>query len=427
MGTSRRWVLAILALALAVRLLAVAVTPEFVPVTDAADYDRHGVAIAQQGDYPPSILAPGGGPSAFRPPAYPISLGVVYAAVGTGNEKLRWTAGRVVEALLGVLIVGLIMLLAARFWDRRTALLAGLIAALYPPLVLVGTSLMVEPLYIALMLGALLCALAHRGEPQRWRWPLLAGALTGVAMLTRSNGAVLLPPLMWLVWTHRPRWSWQALRVPLALAATAVLVLVPWTVRNAVVLDAFVPITTQGGYALAGTFNEDARTDTVERFEALWRPASVVSTLRDIHQDRTLQEPEYSAALTERGREFIGEHPAYVLRVMWRNTERMLNLDGAEFDRWMAPYQGYPVRLAVWSVYAFWALGLVALIGAFAPSARRAPLAVWAVPVLMFFSALWVIGLTRYRVPADPFLIVLAAPVLLAVWDRTRAALASRR
>ena len=53
------------------------------------------------------------------------------------------------------------------------------------------------------------------------------------------------------------------------LVAVALLVVAPWTIRNAVELRAFVPVTTQFGSALAGTYNDEARTDREN--PASWR------------------------------------------------------------------------------------------------------------------------------------------------------------
>ena len=56
------------------------------------------------------------------------------------------------------------------------AVVAGAIAAVYPPLVLAGSSLLSESLFIPLVLGALLAALVHRDSEHRWRWLVLSGA-----------------------------------------------------------------------------------------------------------------------------------------------------------------------------------------------------------------------------------------------------------
>ena len=210
-----------LAVALLARLLVIVATPHFRPTNDAADYDRHAVSLAVHGTYPPSGF---GGPSAFRPPAYPYLLAGVYKLVGTRSASTRWEAGRIADALLGVVVVALVALIARRLWGPAVALGAGALAAVFPPLLLVGSSLMSESLYIPLVLGAVLAALAARGSEHRWRYALLTGLLVGLAALTRANGLFVLVPIAFLAWApvaggragavsagrrHARRWSWS--------------------------------------------------------------------------------------------------------------------------------------------------------------------------------------------------------------------------
>ena len=168
-----------------------------------------------------------------------------------------------------MLIVGLTGLVALQLWGRRVALLAMAGAAVYIPLILVGAAVMSEPLFAALLLGALAAAIQHRRSTHRWRWVLLAGFLGGLTILTRANALVLLLPLGLAVWTVRPRFSPRALAAPAVLVVLALLTVSPWTIRNAVVFDRFIPVSTQLGSALAGTYNDQARLD--KENPASWR------------------------------------------------------------------------------------------------------------------------------------------------------------
>src|SRR5206468_9363115 len=94
-------------------------------------------------------------PSAYRPPGYPYLLALVYRIRGDSVG-----AGQVLSALLGTLAVMLLMLLAERLWDRRVAVAAGLIAAVYLPLIAVqARALLSESLFVPAMLAALLLTL----------------------------------------------------------------------------------------------------------------------------------------------------------------------------------------------------------------------------------------------------------------------------
>lgn len=411
---ARRGLWAVGILALVLRLVVIA-TSAYVPRSDAADYDRIAVALVRQHSFPPSLLAPGGGPSAFRSPMFPLALAGVDTLAGVDSPDARWQAGRIAEALLGVLTVALVYLIAARLAGPGLGLLAGTLAAAWPPLLLVGSSLMSEPLFIALVLATTWAALRSRASEHRYRWVGLAGVLLGLAALTRGNGIVLLVPLAFLVWSERPRRSWRSWRSPALVVAAAVLTLVPWALRNAQTVRAFVPISTETGYALAGTYNAYAqqRTD----FPAMWLPP-VLAQQQALAQHPGLNEAEISTTLTSTALSYLGRHSTYLLKVAYWNGLRVADLSGERVERWAAQYEGYPRFLLDLSFYSFWVLGLLALVGAATRAARRLPLALWGVPLAILLPALFVQGLIRYRSPADPFLLILAAFALQAAWRR---------
>lgn len=398
-------------LALAVRLALVAATPHFVPVTDAADFQSIAATLARTGSFPPSAVVHGG-PTALRPPLFPAVLAGVYRLVGDSPQ-----AGRVLEALLGACAVWLVGLIASRLWSARVGLVAAAIAAVFPPLVLVGSSLLSEPLFIALVLGAVWAALVFRAGG-RFRWAASAGALVGLASLTRGNGFLLVVPVGLLTF-HRPRRSWNAFRAPALVVTAAVLVLVPWTVRNLSAFHRFVPLTTEAGYGLAGTYNAASQRDP--RLTAMYRPP--VAQLRaELARDPGANEAQASQALLDEGLAYIRRHPASLPRTLYWNALRLANLTGAPIERGFARPEGYPVWLAVLSVYAFWLLLALAAAGALLRATREAPLALWGCPLLIVASAAALLGLTRYRSPADPFLIMPAALAVLAGWDLVRTA-----
>jgi 4-amino-4-deoxy-L-arabinose transferase-like glycosyltransferase len=409
------WLGVILGVALVIRIVVVLGTPHYVPQSDAADYDRIAVSLARHNQFPSSVLTPDGGPTAYRAPLFPIALAVVYKLVGVGSAATRWEAGRIFEAVLGTIIVALTALVALRLWGRREALLSGAIAAVYPPLIIVGSSLMTEPLFVALVLAAVLTALVHRDSTRRWRWLIATGVLVALAGLTHGNGILLLAPIVFLVWSDRPRLAWRSLRAPIAVVAAAVITLVPWTVRNANVFHTFVPITTESGYLLAGVYDRSTAHET--RYPALWEPP-FAGEARVLARHADLNEAQISSRLNTVAIDYLDAHPAYVLKVLYWNTLRLLDLTGAGVERWAASFEGYPPGLVDVSVYTFWALGLLVL-GALATRAvRRVPWALWLCPVVLLVPNMLAAGLARYRSPVDPFLIMIAALGLRAAYER---------
>jgi 4-amino-4-deoxy-L-arabinose transferase-like glycosyltransferase len=413
----------VLLLALGLRLGALALTPDYRPDHDDRNYDWLAVSVALTGGYPKVEAVDGPRPTAFRPPAYPHALAAVYRATGTARAPgpERWRAARVAQAVLGTLTVALLGLVGRRLAGARAGLVAMALAAPYPPLLLVEGALVSEGLFVALVLAATLAALRHRDAPGGLRWAVLAGALVGLATLTRSNAPVLLLPLGLAVWTGRPRLAPRSLAAPAALVATAALCVLPWSVRNWVVMGEAIPLATQTGPALAGTYNEASRLDRENPWA--WRLLRFTPEYRDVYERRrVLRETEMDAITRARVRAYVLDHPESLFGVAWWNGRRMLELEGAERSRMTAGTIGARREHTDAARVAFWLVLALALAGALTPAARRVPPWAWLVPALLVASVLWVNTETpRFRIPADPWLILLAALALGAAWDLVRA------
>jgi 4-amino-4-deoxy-L-arabinose transferase-like glycosyltransferase len=401
------WV--ILAVALAVRLGAVAAAPDYTPVGDPADYERIARSVAD-GDYPGRTQGLPG-PTAYRPPLYPVALGAAYAVAPV--EERTWA--RILQALTGTLtvaLVGLVAWLALR--RRRVALIAMGVAALWPPMWIHNAALLSENAFVPLTLAAVAAALRWR-ESGAWRWVVACGVLAGLAALTRVNGLTLLLPLVVAVWRPPPAPLKQRAAPALALVAVAALTIAPWTIRNAIVFDRFVPIAVEDGYGLAGTYNDVARAQ--ERFPAAWvNWYEVPSNLRTIERVPN-DEIAWNDALREEGIEFIREHPGYVPKVVWWNLRRVFDAAGLEWLRFEHGAYGLPRALATVELVAFWPVALLALGGLLTRAARAAPRWLALVPAVLLLPVL-VVGYSRFRAPIDPFLAILAAAALAAAAER---------
>lgn len=399
--TGSRIALGLVVAALVIRVAFVLATPDYTLIHDARDYDRHAMSIAAGNGFALSY----GRPTAFRPPAYPIFVAGVYEVVGFEDKSARIQAARIANAFVGTGIVALIGLIAFQLWGRRVALLALGLGAIYVPLILVGQSVMSEPLFVLCLLGAIAAVLHRRSHP----WAILAGVLMGLAILGRANAIILLAPLALAVW-KRPGW-----RAPVVLVLAASLTVLPWTIRNYETFDALVPVSTQFGSALAGTYNSEARED--EANPASWRTLKRVDDYRPIFsQIRSTPEPELEKELRAASLEFISDHPGYVLTVAFWTTRRMLDLAGLDWSIHTAATISATRGPAIAGVLCFWVFALLAVAGATTKRARQAPWWLWAVPLLMYLSVVFLVVETpRYRTAIDPFIVLLAALALARV------------
>jgi 4-amino-4-deoxy-L-arabinose transferase-like glycosyltransferase len=410
----------IVLVALALRVVVAAGVSRDRIAGDPAFYDLVGVSVAASGTWP--RLA--GQPTALHPPAWPYVLGATYAATGHGRASdrrrtalsvanARWRAGRMVNALFGAAAVALSGMIATFVWGSTVGLIAAGLAAVYPPAIALGATLYSEPLFVALALGALLAVVQHRRSARRWRWVLLAGGLTGLAILARANGAVLLVPLALGAWTARPRRSPQALAAPAALIATAALAIAPWTVRNLVVLHAIVPVSTNLGKTLAGTYNPVA-----QRHRFRWTTGRLLPTAYRPALEQP-SEPARSAALTRLALAYIRRHPLAVAKAGIWNTARLAELDAG--GRSVLASGLGSRRLAHFSIGGFAVTALLAAAGAFTRRARAVPGFFWLIPALLWLTTVVTAAqFSRFRAPLDPFVVMLAALGVVAIAERLR-------
>lgn len=417
------WTVVIALVALTLRIAVVVATPHYVPTSDPLDYDRYGVAIAHTGAFPSSNF-PRRGPTAYRPPAYPYLVGGVYAlgrrlGLDWSHGRLtsaRWTDVRLVQALLGVADVLLIGVIVRQIWRRGPDLVAMALAAVFPPLIALGDSLLSENLLVPLELAAVAAVLRYR-ETRRWRWVVVAGLLVGLATLTHANAAVLAVPLAVGVW-FRPRRAWRQARPAVLLVAVAVLTVVPWTIRNAVDLHAVVPVSTETGPTLAGTYNATAARQRAlpGNWIAWWEDPVNAAALRHAGGD----EVKADHALQSEALHYALAHPTYVVTVAARNLQRLVGLGGGRWVSLYATGTSVPRRLIALDGYAILLLVPLALVGALSPEARAAPRFLWLVPVLMLLSVVLLVSYERVRSPVDPFLLMLAALPLTRLFETAR-------
>ena len=401
----RSALLAIGLLALAVRVvLALAVSPATID-GDPAFYDRAGAAVSEGEGWP--RLSGAEHATALHPPGWPYALGAAYAVTGADEPESRWRVGRLANAVFGAIAAGLLGLLGAALFTPMVGLIAAGLYAVYPPPAILGTALLSEPLFVALMLAALLATLragraGHqissasrpgRGGGGGWGWVVAAGVLVGLAALTRPNGILLLLPLAIALW------SWRRAAV---LAAVAVLTILPWTIRNHAVMDAVVPVASNTGKTLAGTYNPTART-----FRYRWLTPSL---LPDAYQPalRLPTEPERSSELTSLALDYVKDDPLSVPKAFVWNTARLAELEsgGRTILRNALRSDG----LANASFAGFALMALLALAGLALRRLRVGPLWLWLVPALFYVSAaLIAVNFSRFRGPLEPFIVLLAA------------------
>lgn len=415
MGT--RTTCVILLLALLIRLGVLAASTPYIPpkASDPGDYERLALGI-QHGHFPgrPAGLP---GPTSYRPPLYPAFLGGTYRLSPIDNQR---TWARIVQAGVGTIGVWLVGTVALQlFRRRRLAYLAMVIAAVWPPMWLLGAALLSEVLVVPLILGAVSAALRWR-ETGAGRWIVGAGVLCGLATLTRANAGALMLPLIIAAWSSSRSggtrgFGLRSTLAPIALIIAFTLTVVPWTVRNVVQLHQLVPVSTEDGYTMAGTYNEVAL--RAKKFPAAWVAWYQVKDNLRVVAAVPNTEADWNQALRRRAVSFAASHPGYVLKVGWWNLRRVFDAAGIDWMRFEFGAYGLPAAFATIELISFWALIPLVLLGVAQSATRALPRWLWLIPLALLLPV-FITGYLRFRAPIDPFIVVIAASGALATWDR---------
>ena len=396
----RRLLLAAIALGLAVRLVYVIATHHYTLAGDELEYDSEGWLIAQGHFFytylPYGILHD----SAWKPPLYPLWVGLWYAIAGHHPFAVR-----LAQVPLGAVTIFLSWVLARRLFCARVATVAALVVALYPLAFQYEELLYSESLATPLTILALIVILTR---PPTWRRALACGALIGVTLLVRTSDVFLFAGAI-VAWSLATGWRGGIALTALAVL-TCVLVVAPWTVRNAIVEHGFVPVAIDDAAAY-GTFNAQAAHDPVWPYA--WRPEPP-DAVRLFSPQHPLSDITLHSRLLHLATTYIDAHPTSVpaaffwngLSRLWDIRHRARSLDEVHFEgrsRFVTN-----VGLDIYDV-----LLPLALIGLWRARRRRA-LVLGVLAVALGASIVFTADSgTRYRAPLEPLIAVLACAGVL--------------
>ena len=404
-----------LSVALLIRVAVVATSHRsYVPVLDSADFNRIAASIASGHGFGQTVVPGGHGPSAFRTPLYPAILGLVYAVFGT-----HLLAARLVTAFISTVAVASIGALAWRLAGRRVGFVALCVAAIYPPLILAGYGLNYEVLYIALECLALLAFVEWRRQPQRLRFLVAGGLLTGLTVLCRETGVLLLVPAWLLIITALRKGPRPNLAKSLAVVSIcAVLVVAPWTIRNEVRLHAFIPVSDSPGEALAGEYNASTADDSANLGRWIV-PTSDPHDLALVERiGASWTEVQFTSTLEKAGVKYLEHHPGELPKVVAGNTVRLFSLRGFRDSSFYAPLIGWSIRFSKVADIGFWIVALLAAVGVVTRRFRPVPAAIWIFPILVYLTLVFTVSIEQYRAPLDPFFILLASLTIMYGYDK---------
>jgi hypothetical protein len=278
----------------------------------------------------------------LHPPGYPIALAVIFKASGDYDSLLRRT--QLIQIACDCVAAVLVFLIAAELLPLAVAVIAGSLVAASPHLSFYSLWLTPDSLAALPVLAAVYLIIRATKRP-RLTTVIAAGVMVGLSCWLRSNAMLLAPFLAAVgaaVIKTGGRWKYAA-----ALAASAMIVISPITIRNWVVFHRFIPLSLGAGITLiegiadydkGGRFGMPGFDVEVKEKDAEWygrrEYAENVWTPDGIERDR---------GRFARGLEVVRSNPAWFAGVMLRRAAFMLRYNDSRPYEW--PFSSATVDL----------------------------------------------------------------------------------
>jgi len=179
----------------------------------------------------------------FAPPLYAMFISLCLSLFGDDQVPVK-----IVQAFVDSIMIIITYSIILEIFGAPTGLLSAAILTIYPFSIYLVISIASEPLF-TFFLSIFILLTIYAINSQKLRYYCAAGIVLGLATLTRAATQFLplIFPIMILPF-HRPRKEFLLNYMMFCLSFS--FVILPWAVRNYVVLRDFIPVGTAGGVVI---------------------------------------------------------------------------------------------------------------------------------------------------------------------------------
>ena len=395
--SERRWILAIFAMAIGVRLAAFWLLPEPHMAYNAIFAYVKGAdsLVSGQGFSDPSFPV-------YTPPLYSVLIAAGTVLFGDGIYAIK-----VLQVIADAFTSILLYLIARRIFDNFIAVFTGILWSLYP-FAIYATLYVGTEVFFTLFIAVFLLFLIYSLEQDKWYFYFGAGLFLGLATLIRGTTQFLpliLPLALWLLKSKNSPW----LRNYTVSVLCFLIVILPWAIRNYIVLHEIIPVGANSTVMLYGTYEPLLTIDT--------RQAELVRVFEAAKAKGIVPPGE------DRG---PSERDGFLAKVAIQNYRDRLQSDPFGlavfmvqkfFRLWYSTESGnnHGITLAVNAgVYAF------ALIGIVVTFKKKNKMAIILVGILGYFVIIhWLtLPLFRYMLPVMPYVLIMTAVGIVFVIEK---------
>jgi 4-amino-4-deoxy-L-arabinose transferase-like glycosyltransferase len=396
-GQDRTAMIVLFVLSLAVRLLALWMAPSPILSTNAEIAYLGGARLILEGE-------------GLKDPAYPIFTPPLYAmfiALGSFLFDAEQLPIKIFQIVLDSLTAAIVYAIVRELIGPQVAVLSGLGWALYPFAIYATLYIGSEAMFTFLLCLFLWLAVQLMKRPQSWQLYCAAGAVLGLATLTRGTTQFLPLFLLGVLIIFYRRLPKGVIQGYLIFFLSFAAILSPWAMRNYLVLHEFVPVGTGGGVLLQGASDEFLTIENKARYSEYYERLEK----RGIHQ------PPQGSGPVEMDRFFVRAGlESYKIRLENDPLSLFPFMTMKFFRLWYATESGNNEKIILGMNSLIYAL---ALIGLWLSWTRGRQYLYMVGPIILYFILLhWLtLPLFRYVLPVLPLIIVFAGMTVFMAYE----------
>jgi len=211
--------------ALVVRILFIVTLQEGFYFSDSVSYDAAAVNLLAKGEF---------GLNYDRPPVYALFLAGIYFLFGKSIFAVR-----IVQAIMGAVIAVIMAIIGKRVAGQKVGALAGALWSIYPLGVFIAGIVYSETVVATLLACGVMSLITDQNKRLGPKSVLVGGIIFGAAALTKSVVLITISAIaLWL-------FSWERSRrimFPCLFLVGVSLLLIPWTIHNFYIYGQLVPL-----------------------------------------------------------------------------------------------------------------------------------------------------------------------------------------
>jgi len=343
-------------------------------------------------------------PSAYMPPAYSFILAGFFLLFG--KTSLIFFIIQFLHCLFSVVTCVLIYFIAREIFNRTVAVFSTIAVSLYPPFLYINSQIHPIPIYMMLYCLVFFLLINLRRRPSV-KLSIFSGIFSGVLVLFRPE--FLLYSIILAIWIFFNVLGRIRIKLALVYLLITAAIILPWCTRNFLLFNRFTTNTALGTYLVRG-WNENATgtgRDSWPSKKGTILPISIEEKIGEIEPTKDF-EAKMDSLLFKEGVSYIRSNPRKAV---------VLALKKIYYFWWFDPTHyatRHPLYLGPWiAILPFFIIGIVFSLK---QAARFSLFYIYfTMPML---QALFSIVLPRYRMTAEPFIIIFAVYALYCLRDK---------